>query len=422
MSAMARTGFDGAGLASGTTECAAVEPAHVTDYLPAVWPGRAAHRRPNGGKQFRYLKEMPMLDERGMICGRSFWIGPDLERDGDWIFPLDDGHQAEIAAALEKIQGRPSFGFSRDDFPLFRTADLLARVSEELENGYGCARVSGLAVERYSGDELRRIFWGLGLYMGSAVYQNRHGEIMTEVLDRTRDPRYKAVAGPGKVVSSRAKSLSNGELRFHTDGSDVIALLCVRPAMRGGETKLASIATIHNEMRRRRPDLLEHLFRDYTRVWPSRADRAGDIPTFDLPVLGLRDGKITSQYTRTAVEQAQEMDGIALLSDDQNTALDLHAEIAETTCLRAPFMVGDIQFVNNHAVYHSRTAFDDSSADIRGGRLMLRLWFSMPNSRALPEGFESYWGSIEPGALRGGVPQRDGRRAPAPAELARLVA
>jgi hypothetical protein len=363
-----------------------------------------------------------MLDDRGMIIGRSFWIGSDLERDGDWIYPLDDTQQAEIAAALANVKDQPLFGFSREDFPLFSTADLLSRVSQELEDGYGCARVRGLAVERYTEDELRRIFWGLGLYVGNAVYQNRNGEIMTEVLDRTRDPRYQPVAGPGKVVSSRARSLSNGELRFHTDGADVIALLCVRPAKRGGETKLASVATIYNEMRRRRPDLLEHLFHDYIRVWPSRADRPGEIPTFALPVLGMRDGKITTQYTRTAVEQAQEMEAIPLLSDDQNSALDLHAEIAEAACLRAPFEAGDIQFVNNHAVYHSRTAFDDGGAENRPGRLMLRLWFSMPNSRALPDGFDSFWGSIEAGALRGGVPQRDGKRAPAPLETLQLIA
>ena len=32
----------------------------------------------------------------------------------------------------------------------------------------------------------------------------------------------------------------------------------------------------------------------------------------------------------------------------------------------------------------------------------------LPNSRALPEGFEALWGSIEPGALRGGITQAMG--------------
>jgi hypothetical protein len=33
----------------------------------------------------------------------------------------------------------------------------------------------------------------------------------------------------------------------------------------------------------------------------------------------------------------------------------------------------------------------------------MRLWLSMPNSRALPDGHEAVWGSIEAGALRGGI-------------------
>ena len=65
---------------------------------------------------------------------------------------------------------------------------------------------------------------------------------------------------------------------------------------------------------------------------------------------------------------------------------------------------GDIQLLNNHVTYHARTAFED---DERSGRdrLLYRLWLSTPNSRALPRGFEVLWGSIEPGALRGGIAQ-----------------
>src|SRR4029434_9424232 len=52
----------------------------------------------------------------------------------------------------------------------------------------------------------------------------------------------------------------------------------------------------------------------------------------------------------------------------------------------------------NHVTYHARTAFEDDAAAGRD-RLLLRLWLSVPNSRALPPGFEVLWGSIEPAAL-----------------------
>ena len=59
---------------------------------------------------------------------------------------------------------------------------------------------------------------------------------------------------------------------------------------------------------------------------------------------------------------------------------------------------------NNHVIYHARTAYVDDPASSRD-RLLFRLWLSMPNSRALPAGFEALWGRIEAGALRGGIAQ-----------------
>jgi hypothetical protein len=79
-------------------------------------------------------------------------------------------------------------------------------------------------------------------------------------------------------------------------------------------------------------------------------------------------------------------------------------ELAEELCFEMSFAPGDIQFVNNHVIYHARTAFEDDPAQ-RADRLLLRLWLAMPNSRALPDGHEVLWRNIEAGALRGGIGQ-----------------
>jgi hypothetical protein len=47
---------------------------------------------------------------------------------------------------------------------------------------------------------------------------------------------------------------------------------------------------------------------------------------------------------------------------------------------------GDLQFANNYAVLHSRTAFEDDPDPARH-RKMLRLWLKMPNARALAPEF-----------------------------------
>ena len=358
---------------------------------------------------------------RQIITGRAVWRGDELDRANDWIVWFDDTHKQEIAEALAGVRQAPLFGFGRDDFPLPKTASLLAKVNTELEDGRGAVRLRGLDVAHYTDNDLRQIFWGLGQHLGLPLYQNMAGEIMGEVRDETRDAKPTFIeSGPGMVVSSRARSRSTGPLRFHTDRCDVIALMCVRNGIEGGESKLASIPTIHNEMLRRRPDLVDLLFHDYWRCRPKDEDGVFAQPYFALPVWGERDGKITSQYSRTYVEQAQEFPDLPRLTDAQNQALDLLAEIAEETCLQSPFEPGDIQLLNNHVVYHGRTAYADDVAAGRA-RLLIRLWLAMPNSRALPEGFETFWGSIDPGALRGGVPQRDGRRTPPSATLRRVA-
>ena len=71
--------------------------------------------------------------------------------------------------------------------------------------------------------------------------------------------------------------------------------------------------------------------------------------------------------------------------------------------IRDRFAPGDIQFVNNHVIYHARSAFEDD--DEGHDRLLLRLWLSMPNSRALPAGHEVLWRAVEAGTLRGGIGQ-----------------
>ena len=93
----------------------------------------------------------------------------------------------------------------------------------------------------------------------------------------------------------------------------------------------------------------------------------------------------------------------ALAHEMLGQALDLLATLAEELCFEMSFATGDIQFVNNHVIYHARSAFEDD--DQGHDRLLFRLWLSMPNSRALPAGHEVLWRAIEAGALRSRIGQ-----------------
>ena len=91
----------------------------------------------------------------------------------------------------------------------------------------------------------------------------------------------------------------------------------MRAQRQGGRiSKLTSIVTIYNEILRRRPDLLELLCQDYWRARPTDEDGRMPARAFALPVFGVQDGKLTCQYSRTYVEQAQEFPEVPPLTAD----------------------------------------------------------------------------------------------------------
>lgn len=340
------------------------------------------------------------------IDGACDWIGAEIERDPRWRFTLSDDDIAELehADAVLRSGDRPWEEMSRDDFPLDGLARKLRRVQEELESGSGLARLSGLPLDRFAG-RLRHVWYGVGLHLGTPVSQDYRGLMMRDIEDKRQDTDalfgHELKTREGALFkSSKARTLSNGPLRFHTDRCDVVGLLCVRSAANGGVSRIASSVRVHNAMLERRPDLAALLYEPYQRSRQGE-EYGGEKITYALPVFGQRDGRFTSHYSRTYVEAAGELDAQYKLTDPQVEALDMLADLAEEFCMSFHFQPGDMQFLNNHVIYHARTAYEGSEAS--QGRLLHRLWLSMPNSRALPEEQAVLWRNTGAGELRGGI-------------------
>ncbi len=326
-----------------------------------------------------------------------------------WLRDLSGEDLAEIDSALQAAQARGLAWHQTtvEAFPLPTLRARLLEIAEELEEGCGMIKLRGLPVERYAPAALRQIWFGIGCHLGRPVFQNRRGELMREIRDEGSEAgaRYGQVeAGPGaRFLSSYARTLTNGRLRFHTDRTDVVGLLCVRRAKSGGQSRLCSSPAIHNEMLRRRPDLLDVLFQDFHR---SRFGEEASSPevTYALPIFGLREGKFTSHFSLTYIEAAHMSGKVPPLNAAQREALDLLLALADELSFEMSLEPGDMQFLNNHVIYHARTAFIDGEGEAQA-RLLYRLWLSMANSRPLPEGHEILWGRIEAGSLRGGIGQ-----------------
>ncbi len=343
------------------------------------------------------------------ITGANVWHGEDMASSPRWRRRLNAAQLAEIDAALAaaRARGRSWEEMSADDFRLPGLAPLFDDIRQELENGSGLLMLQGLDPSRYTPDEAKIVYAGICRQLGMLVFSNRGGEIMREIRDVGRDvgDRYGQLsdAQNGSFLSSYSRTLSNQGLRYHTDRCDVVALFCIRQAMQGGVSKLCSSPAVHNAMLERRPDLCAAL---HETVWRSRfgEEDEGDTMGYALPVWGVRDGKFTSHYSRTFVEAGQRRPETPRVSVEQWEALDMLSNLADELSFEMSFAPGDIQFVNNHVIYHARTAFEDDAVSGHD-RLLLRLWMAMPNSGALPVDHEVLWGNIDAGARRGGIGQ-----------------
>jgi hypothetical protein len=328
------------------------------------------------------------------------WRGPELAASSDWIHVLSAPEVSEIEAALHnaRASGRELATLEKEDFPLPNVRRILAAALERLEHGPGLHLFRGFPAERYGKDDLRLAYWGLGLHLGTAVSQSSNGDLLGDV--RNLNVQLYGAKGRGYT--------SNEKLSYHTDFSDVVGLFVLRAAKSGGLSIIGSSIAIHNEIGQRRPDLLEVMYRPFPYSWQGQ-EAPGARPWYELPIFSMHNGKFACTYVRSHILSSQRFDDAPRLSPQQMEAMDLFDELAASPDFHLAMMFepGDLQLVNNHVLYHSRTAFEDYDEPDRR-RHLLRLWLSVPNSRSLAPGLAAIYGDGRPGALRGGFPSRTG--------------
>ncbi|TFG87614.1 MAG: hypothetical protein E4H18_03370 [Hyphomicrobiales bacterium] len=337
-----------------------------------------------------------------------------MGRDQSWIRHLQGSDIAALDAALAHVRARGLkwHQITRADFPLGDFADHVTRMADELETGRGIVLLRGLPVGRYDPEALKSIHYGLASHLGTPVFQSAKGEMIGEITDEGAAALSRGtlkVAGEQQpFLSSRARVQTTGALRFHTDRTDVVSRMCIDQSMYGGLSEIASAITIHDTMLARRPDQAELLYGDIPR---SRLGEevGGEAAYYMLPVFALHQGHFTTHYSRTYVEAGQKVPGVPRMSDAQWEALDLLHELGQELCLTHRFQPGDIQYLNNHILYHGRTAYEDAPQGAPGGRrLLYRIWISMANSRPLPASHAVLFGETAAGTVRGGIRQPDG--------------
>ena len=256
---------------------------------------------------------------------------------------------------------------------------------------------------------------GLGTYLGYFVSQNSRGHVLGHVKDLGED-----ASQIDKVRIYR----TNARQFFHADDSDIVGLLCIAKALEGGESDIVSSHHVYNVLRKERPDVLKTLTDP---IW--YFDRKGETSTgqeeyIRTSVVYLERGENARVYTKyvppsplyytletydtnmnrwdpyyvRSLSRFSDAGIIPPLSPAQLDALEVLEQTCQRFSLHMILDVGDIQFLSNSHVLHSRTEYKDHAPPAPRRHLM-RLWLATPESEGgwkLP-----FWDSNE--KKRGGI-------------------
>jgi hypothetical protein len=172
-------------------------------------------------------------------------------------------------------------------------------------------------------------------------------------------------------------------MRFHADACDYVGLLCLQASRRGGASRVASSVTVYNRILERRPDLAEVLTQDFYRSRSGETD-AGDAPFFKQPIFSFTDGYFSATGAGAVIDKAQDLPGVPKFTAAQNEAIAVYRATVEECALDIDFKPGDIQFLNNFVMLHTRREYEDWPEPARK-RHLLRLWLSDPAGRPIPQ-------------------------------------
>ncbi len=253
------------------------------------------------------------------------------------------------------------------DFPLPTLAAEISRWRAELESGRGFQVVSGVPVERWSGAEAELAFWCLGLHLGRPGAQNPQGDLLGHVHDTGDD------ASDPWVRLYR----TSARIAYHCDAADVVGLLCLKSARRGGLSRIASSVSVYNELLARRPDRVDRLYEPFL-LDLRNEDATARLRTLPVPPCRFAGGRLRTFYHSDYFRSVERYPDVPPLTPDERALLDLYEEIAAGPGLSLDMDLrpGDIQWLSNHAILHARTAYEDHPEPERR-RHLLRLWLSI---------------------------------------------
>jgi alpha-ketoglutarate-dependent taurine dioxygenase len=320
------------------------------------------------------------MEMNELIDGPSAWMRREV-RTEEYQIDLSPACLDEIRRAVDEIRAFPLPTILRgaDDFAMPACRREMARVRQILDRGRRFAIVDRLPMAEMNAEEATAAYWLLSSIVSRPVAQKLDGTMIYDVLDTGQQ------ALPGSGIRP---DKTNIEIRFHNDNAyndtppDYVGLLCLRQALSGGHSRVISFHTAHNALLARFRDYVHRLYEPF---WfdRQREFRPGESAIFSAPVFE-NDGELKARFSVRQISGGYALRGEPIDSAGE-VAIAAMLDIFNDDALAIDFDLepGQIQFVHNRALGHSRTAFVDHPEPDRK-RHLVRLWMRDHGRRAYP--------------------------------------
>ncbi|HZR81378.1 MAG TPA: TauD/TfdA family dioxygenase [Candidatus Binatia bacterium] len=310
------------------------------------------------------------------------WRRADVADADAWTEHLTGAELRDLDQALRHARARSSdlLDIGKEDFALPVLGPRLRRIESELIDGRGFVLIRGIPRAQYDNDEMCLLYWGVGMHLGKPWPQNKKGHVLGDVTDQGKR---------GDEPDSRGNEIGGIAFPYHSDGSDLVGLMCLQTAKEGGTSTVCNAVAIHNDLVRSRPELAAALYE------PQPYDFRGEEPTggkgwYAVPVFTEWDRRLFVRYIRPYILASQrhaDAPRIAPLAEKAMQAVDAMTQDPDYNVFM-DFEPGDMQFVNNYHVLHARTAYVDDRASGRV-RHLKRLWLETETLESRPSYFRN---------------------------------
>lgn len=304
------------------------------------------------------------------LDGPLVWTGEELLKNEDkFLYTFSKQDLEEIDQAIKNYSLESLTKISKETFPLPKLGPLLENFAKDIYFGSGVRILRGFDKDKYSKREYTIAFLGISSYIGDIRDAQGLSRALTHIKSIAHIPREK------RAPIGVSQQTTDPQM-FHNDfGGDIVSLFVSDLPLRGGQSLVTSGYTIYNKLAKTRPDLIKLLA---TKSWKFRGAKENG-----NSLISYVDGRFFTHFsTRSFIgfrEIPRDTD-YPELTEEQKEALGAYHWTGFKNALIHTLQKGDIEYVNNLFLQHSRLGYEE---DETHRRHVSRLWLRNSKLSAL---------------------------------------